>query len=170
VIKLLLYCLHLQIAPKRFLRNLGSLLRYIYAVVILQTTIRKLGHATHNNHVFFLLPLQEAYRRWVCASLFAHFLQDSGERARPCRSVCQQVEQRCPFFLPGDRFPSYPTQYAGEPTFLCIGMSSIKANYDLQLFVEITPCRLIYNYGRFEESSCLHLKGLSSSKRLIVRN
>ncbi|KAJ9601222.1 hypothetical protein L9F63_000617, partial [Diploptera punctata] len=30
------------------------------------------------------------------------------------------VEQQCPFFLPGDRYPAYPTQYAGEPTFLCI--------------------------------------------------
>ncbi|XP_069669413.1 uncharacterized protein Mid1 [Periplaneta americana] len=65
-------------------------------------------------------PPSEAYRRWVCASLFPHYLEKSGERARPCRSTCQQVEQRCPFFLPGDRYPSYPTQYAGEPTFLCL--------------------------------------------------
>jgi hypothetical protein len=69
--------------------------------------------------------LQDAYRRWVCASLFPHFLPDSAERARPCRSVCQQVEQRCPFFLPGDRFPSYPTQYAGEPAFLCLGAYTV---------------------------------------------
>ncbi|KAJ1528438.1 hypothetical protein ONE63_006850 [Megalurothrips usitatus] len=40
---------------------------------------------------------------------------------RPCRSVCRNVEQKCPFFLPGDRAPAYPTQYAGEPTFLCLG-------------------------------------------------
>ncbi|EFN85257.1 hypothetical protein EAI_12390 [Harpegnathos saltator] len=40
-------------------------------------------------------------------------------RLRPCRSFCQSVEQRCPYLLPGDRAPAYPTQYAGEPTFLC---------------------------------------------------
>ncbi|XP_014614740.1 PREDICTED: uncharacterized protein LOC106792748 [Polistes canadensis] len=34
-------------------------------------------------------------------------------------SLCQSVEQRCPYMLPGDRAPAYPTQYAGEPTFLC---------------------------------------------------
>ncbi|XP_044728109.1 uncharacterized protein DDB_G0271670 [Chrysoperla carnea] len=41
-------------------------------------------------------------------------------RVRPCRSVCQTVEQRCPYMLPGDRAPAHPTQYAGEPTFLCL--------------------------------------------------
>lgn len=140
----------------------------ICAATIFKATRRSLSHAT-NNHVFFLLPLQEAYRRWVCSSLFPHFLQDSGKHARPCRSVCQQVEQRCPFFLPGDRFPSYPTQYAGEPTFLCIGMSRIKTKYELQVLVDITPCRFTNNYWRFEGYSCLHLVGLSSSKRLLVR-
>jgi hypothetical protein len=108
---------------------------------------------------------QDAYRRWVCASLLPyHELRreppassapppsapppeeaaggaDSGgepvperpsrarrrawRKVRPCREVCQQVEQRCPFFLPGDRAPGYTTQYAGEPTFLCLG----KCNY-----------------------------------------
>uniref|UniRef100_T1H0V1 Uncharacterized protein n=1 Tax=Megaselia scalaris TaxID=36166 RepID=T1H0V1_MEGSC len=42
------------------------------------------------------------------------------KRIRPCLSVCQTVEQKCPYLLPGDRAPSYPTQYAGEPTFLCL--------------------------------------------------
>lgn len=42
-------------------------------------------------------------------------------RVKPCLSVCQAVEQACPYFLPADRAPSYPTQYAGEPTFLCLG-------------------------------------------------
>lgn len=79
--------------------------------------------------------LQEAYRKWVCSSLvpyFAHRILKDGEtlggsgikagpRLRPCRSFCQTVEQRCPYFLPGDRAPAYPTQYAGEPTFLCRG-------------------------------------------------
>lgn len=42
-------------------------------------------------------------------------------RLKPCLSVCQLVEQHCPYFLPADRAPAYPTQYAGEPTFLCLG-------------------------------------------------
>ncbi|KAL0109022.1 hypothetical protein PUN28_014251 [Cardiocondyla obscurior] len=74
---------------------------------------------------------KEAYRRWVCSSLVPYFAHRSpkevkisegswtGPRLRPCRSFCQTVEQRCPYFLPGDRAPAYPTQYAGEPTFLC---------------------------------------------------
>lgn len=45
-------------------------------------------------------------------------------RIKPCLAVCQRVEQDCPYFLPGDRAPSYPTQYAGEPTFLCLGEST----------------------------------------------
>lgn len=71
----------------------------------------------------------------MCSSLvpyFAHRILKDGEilggsgikagpRLRPCRSFCQTVEQRCPYFLPGDRAPAYPTQYAGEPTFLCRG-------------------------------------------------
>lgn len=44
-----------------------------------------------------------------------------GLRLRPCLSFCQSVERRCPYLLPGDRAPAYPTQYAGEPTFLCTG-------------------------------------------------
>lgn len=65
--------------------------------------------------------LQESYRRWVCSSLVPHFPRPGGPRVRPCRSVCRSVEQKCPFFLPGDRAPAFPTQYAGEPTFLCVG-------------------------------------------------
>lgn len=42
-------------------------------------------------------------------------------RIRPCLSVCQTVEQKCPYLLPADRAPALPTQYAGEPTFLCLG-------------------------------------------------
>lgn len=79
------------------------------------------------------LILQEAYRKWVCSSLVPYFahggpldldssqLSWAGKRLRPCRSFCQSVEQRCPYLLPGDRAPAYPTQYAGEPTFLCQG-------------------------------------------------
>ncbi|KAL2734196.1 hypothetical protein V1478_003894 [Vespula squamosa] len=73
--------------------------------------------------------VQEAYRKWVCSSLVPYFAHgepqdlESSEgtwtRIRPCLSLCQSVEQRCPYLLPGDRAPAYPTQYAGEPTFLC---------------------------------------------------
>ncbi|XP_032680716.1 uncharacterized protein LOC116848572 [Odontomachus brunneus] len=74
---------------------------------------------------------KEAYRKWVCSSLVPYFAHGgpmdakslggswTGTRLRPCRSICQSVEQRCPYLLPGDRAPAYPTQYAGEPTFLC---------------------------------------------------
>ncbi|CAO1420411.1 unnamed protein product [Diamesa serratosioi] len=41
-------------------------------------------------------------------------------RIRPCRGVCHSVEQKCPYMLPNDRSPAYPSQYAGEPTFLCL--------------------------------------------------
>lgn len=63
---------------------------------------------------------QEAYRRWVCSSLVPHH-RNVSQRVRPCLSVCQDVEQQCPYMLPGDRAPATPTQYAGEPTFLCLG-------------------------------------------------
>ncbi|XP_067629345.1 uncharacterized protein Mid1 [Eurosta solidaginis] len=45
------------------------------------------------------------------------------KRIRPCLSVCQTVEQKCPYLLPADRAPALPTQYAGEPTFLCLDQS-----------------------------------------------
>nr|CAD7403207.1 unnamed protein product [Timema cristinae]CAD7433541.1 unnamed protein product [Timema monikensis] len=69
---------------------------------------------------------EESYRQWVCGSLFPYFPGAGQLRVRPCRTECQRVEQKCPFFLPGDRAPPwdrapvYPTQYAGEPTFLCL--------------------------------------------------
>ncbi|XP_076636430.1 calcium-permeable channel component Mid1 [Colletes latitarsis] len=81
--------------------------------------------------IFNCTHCKEAYRKWVCSSLVPYFahggpqdldnLENSwaGSRLRPCRSFCQSVEQRCPYLLPGDRAPAYPTQYAGEPTFLC---------------------------------------------------
>lgn len=88
---------------------------------------------TNNARWFWL---QEAYRKWVCSSLVPYFAHRSpkeisegsrfGSRLRPCRSFCQTVEQRCPYFLPGDRAPAYPTQYAGEPTFLCRGKKKKK--------------------------------------------
>ncbi|XP_044268672.1 transmembrane protein FAM155B, partial [Tribolium madens] len=71
---------------------------------------------------------KQAYRRWVCSYLVPHFTR-ADERVRPCLSVCQDVEQQCPYLLPGDwtnqTVPpgetAHPTpQYAGEPTFLCL--------------------------------------------------
>ncbi|CAH0768901.1 unnamed protein product [Bemisia tabaci] len=63
---------------------------------------------------------QEAYRRWVCASLLPHWAGRGRHKVRPCRSVCRAVEQRCPFFLPADKSPQMPTNYAGEPVFMCL--------------------------------------------------
>ncbi|KAG5893495.1 hypothetical protein JTB14_010545 [Gonioctena quinquepunctata] len=44
---------------------------------------------------------------------------------RPCLSVCEDVEQQCPYLLPDQTLSpgeaAHPTpQYAGEPTFLCL--------------------------------------------------
>nr|XP_023021001.1 uncharacterized protein LOC111509475 [Leptinotarsa decemlineata] len=49
----------------------------------------------------------------------------SGERIRPCLSVCEDVEQQCPYLLPDQTLSpgeaAHPTpQYAGEPAFLCL--------------------------------------------------
>ncbi|GBP21378.1 hypothetical protein EVAR_11977_1 [Eumeta japonica] len=62
--------------------------------------------------------------RWVRAAAAGpgrpHAAHAPLARLKPCLSVCQLVEQHCPYFLPADRAPAYPTQYAGEPTFLCL--------------------------------------------------
>jgi hypothetical protein len=43
-----------------------------------------------------------------------------GDRIKPCRTFCHEVERLCPYFLPAEK--SGPgSQYAGEPSFLCIG-------------------------------------------------
>lgn len=89
----------------------------------------------------------------MCSSLVPYFAhgepQDlnssnnwAGSRLRPCRSFCQSVEQRCPYLLPGDRAPAYPTQYAGEPTFLCRG-NSLVVDDDPPVFYHrlLTACR-----------------------------
>ncbi|XP_045122398.1 uncharacterized protein LOC123510942 isoform X2 [Portunus trituberculatus] len=57
---------------------------------------------------------QEAYRYWVCSQLFPYY-NHNGERVKPCRSFCHEVEQKCPYFLPKYK------PVAGEPTFLCQG-------------------------------------------------
>ncbi|KAI8128730.1 hypothetical protein CVS40_1616 [Lucilia cuprina] len=53
-------------------------------------------------------------------------------RIRPCLSVCQTVEQKCPYLLPADRAPSMPTQYAGEPTFLCLDYNIAETKEQLE--------------------------------------
>lgn len=50
-------------------------------------------------------------------------------KVKPCLAVCQTVEEQCPYMLPADRAPAYPTQYAGEPTFLCLGKFPIHPFY-----------------------------------------
>ncbi|CAH1183598.1 unnamed protein product [Phaedon cochleariae] len=65
-----------------------------------------------------------AYRRWVCSSLVPHYSR-SGQRVRPCLSVCEDVEQQCPYLVPDQTIApgeaAHPTpQYAGEPAFLCL--------------------------------------------------
>lgn len=89
----------------------------------------------------------------MCSSLVPYFAhgepQDlnssnnwAGSRLRPCRSFCQSVEQRCPYLLPGDRAPAYPTQYAGEPTFLCRGNSLVVDDDPPVLYHHLlTACR-----------------------------
>ncbi|CAM1332713.1 Uncharacterised protein g10955 [Pycnogonum litorale] len=56
---------------------------------------------------------QDAYKDWAC-SMFLPF-HYRGHHFKPCRRFCKLIEQRCPYFLPGDK-----KQYAGEPAFFCI--------------------------------------------------
>lgn len=67
-------------------------------------------------HSFFLILILIYYRSRRKARM-----EQKRIRIRPCISVCQKVEQICPYMLPADRAPAYPTQYAGEPTFFCLG-------------------------------------------------
>ena len=53
-------------------------------------------------------------------------------KIRPCRSICHNVEKKCPYLLPGDRAPAHPTQYAGQSTFLCRGESFLALNSYLE--------------------------------------
>ncbi|RWS10738.1 uncharacterized protein B4U79_05761 [Dinothrombium tinctorium] len=38
-----------------------------------------------------------------------------GINVKPCRSLCERVEQKCPYL-----HPASGEQYAGEPVFICI--------------------------------------------------
>ena len=66
-----------------------------------------------------------AYRDWLCSTLIPYYLKPGGaqEVTKPCQSICEQVEQKCP------HLHSYGKgQYAGEPVFLCIGKKRNKAH------------------------------------------
>ncbi|XP_039956235.1 uncharacterized protein LOC120771965 [Bactrocera tryoni] len=66
-------------------------------------------------------------------------------RIRPCLSVCQTVEQKCPYLLPADRAPALPTQYAGEPTFLCLDQSIPETGEQLRKS-SYGPAECCYSY------------------------
>jgi len=104
-------------------------------------------------------------------------LEGSWTRLRPCRSFCQTVEQRCPYFLPGDRAPAYPTQYAGEPTFLCRGKKKTreekrkprrkKMSKLIEMFIQIHSfSRVISKKGtNVQLAPCLFRKFAKNSTR-----
>ncbi|KAH9425352.1 hypothetical protein DERP_005957, partial [Dermatophagoides pteronyssinus] len=54
-----------------------------------------------------------AYRDWLCSVIIPYHLY--GNLIKPCQSVCEQVQQKCPHLHPYGK-----GQYAGEPVFLCI--------------------------------------------------
>lgn len=64
-------------------------------------------------------------------------------KIRPCLSVCQTVEENCPYMLPNDRAPAMPTQYAGEPTFLCLGAYSARFEEVVQNYRWWFTCSVI---------------------------
>lgn len=80
-------------------------------------------------HTFHILPVLSPL--FYCRSRRKVRLEQKRIRIRPCLSVCQTVEQKCPYLLPADRAPAYPTQYAGEPTFLCLGECVFAFIWDL---------------------------------------
>ncbi|KAK2728056.1 hypothetical protein QYM36_008511, partial [Artemia franciscana] len=77
-----------------------------------------------NGLSIFLSPvlaaeLSAAYRLWTC-SMFLPYWADAVP-VKPCRSFCHQVERLCPYFLPADK-TGPGSQYAGEPSYMCIGL------------------------------------------------
>ncbi|OQR71424.1 hypothetical protein BIW11_11010, partial [Tropilaelaps mercedesae] len=57
----------------------------------------------------------ESYREWTCSMRLPIFHPMTGELWKPCRSLCTDVEERCPHF-----HPIQGEAYAGEPLFYCI--------------------------------------------------
>ena len=48
---------------------------------------------------------------WICAQM--HPLYYGDRLIKPCLSICENVEERCPHFVPD------PDDGSGEPSFLC---------------------------------------------------
>ncbi|XP_017464488.1 PREDICTED: uncharacterized protein LOC108357916 [Rhagoletis zephyria] len=77
-------------------------------------------------------------------------------RIRPCLRVCQTVEQKCPYLLPADRAPALPTQYAGEPTFLCLDQSIPETGEQLRKS-SYGPAECCYSYcNNIAEGICAY--------------
>ncbi|XP_028967320.1 uncharacterized protein LOC114828230 [Galendromus occidentalis] len=57
----------------------------------------------------------DSYREWTCAMRLPIFHPMTGALWKPCRSICTDVEERCPHF-----HPIQGEAYAGEPLFYCI--------------------------------------------------
>ncbi|XP_052106406.1 NALCN channel auxiliary factor 2-like [Mytilus californianus] len=53
-----------------------------------------------------------SYKKWTCSRQFSLFHGDI--EIPPCNDICENVQNRCPFFR-----PSINTVHAGEPSFLC---------------------------------------------------
>ncbi|XP_060517313.1 uncharacterized protein LOC132696486 [Cylas formicarius] len=87
--------------------------------------LRRYDCAQNYSIVHHCWDCKVVYRRWVCGHLIPFFARDGKTKVLPCLSLCQDVEQQCPYLLPDQTLtPSeaaHPTpQYAGEPNFLCL--------------------------------------------------
>ena len=60
----------------------------------------------------------------------------NGQQMKPCRTFCHEVERLCPYFLPAEK-TGPGSQYAGEPSFLCLGNIDFQAHI-LTLYTIIT--------------------------------
>uniref|UniRef100_A0A1A9WK24 Uncharacterized protein n=1 Tax=Glossina brevipalpis TaxID=37001 RepID=A0A1A9WK24_9MUSC len=87
-------------------------------------------------------------------------------RIRPCLSVCQTVEQKCPYLLPADRAPALPTQYAGEPTFLCLDQNIPETGEQLEKSSH-GPADCCYTYcGEAQNGLCTYCNEYAEIREL----
>lgn len=89
---------------------------YIVGIVVI--------HTKNQIHIFLLHLLQHSYKKWTCSRQFSLFHGDI--EIPPCNDICENVQNRCPFFR-----PSINTVHAGEPSFLC----KCKYNYCSYIFI-----------------------------------
>lgn len=106
---------------------------------------------------------QRTYQEWVCSMVLPYVGKelDRGSPSngmdgrggggvvrevirKPCKELCERVEQRCPYF-----HPSHKEQYAGEPAFLCIGKSftsssSLYALHTIHIIMRACILALVY--------------------------